>query len=146
MREHLASETVQHRPGELQPDPSNPQLKHASAFWMHFVGIPSSNAAAPARTELLNTENRPLVELRRSKLEPFVGRALQTWENDLRRLSRDVAKTKLSEDALRGWEAGRLMSEFTHLTVERRNAEAATVQQRLRDTLGEQTAQSIFGQ
>jgi len=144
--EHLNAETVQRRVNELRPDRFNPQLKHARAFWMHFVGVASLSATQSRQMEILNAENRPLVELRRGKVEPFVGRVLQIWESELRQVSGETLKGKLAEEALRGWEAGALMAEFTHLTLERRAKEAAAAQQRVRDTLGEQVAQSIFGQ
>ena len=140
--EHLDSETVGRRLREMQFDRFNPQLKHDRAFWMHFVGLAPENRA----NETLNTENRPLVELRHRRLEPFVGRPLQRWESELRRTSLDGVKEKLSDDALKGWEAGGWMSEFTQLTAENRRSEAAAVQQSLRDTLGAEAAQSIFGQ
>lgn len=139
--EHLDSEMAGRRLREMQADRFNPQLKYDRAFWMHFVGLAPANQVK----EMLNTENRPLIELRRGPLEPFVGRPLQRWESDLRRTGSAALKEKLSNDALKGWEAGELMSEFTHLIAENRRSEAAAVQQNIRHTLGAETTQSIFG-
>jgi spermidine synthase len=146
LEDHLDSGTVRRRLRELRADQFNPQLQHDRAFWLHFVGILHPTRPRPVSTEQLNTENRPRVELRRRPLEPFVGRALESWENNLRRASSESLKEKLSEDALKGWEAGELMSEFTHLMLEQREREATAAQQRLRATLGELAARSIFGQ
>lgn len=142
MGDHLNSETVGRRLREIQADRFNPQLKHDRAFWMHFVGLAAANLERTKET--LNTENRPLVELRRRRLEPFVGRPLQLWESELLEAGFAGLKNKLSDDALKGWEAGGLMSEFTHLIAENRPSEAALVQQKISDTLGAETTQSIF--
>ncbi len=141
----LSSEVLARRLAEMRPDPSNPQLKHEAAFWMHLVGRYSGNPDGPFRPDQLNTANRPRVELRRGPLQPFVGRSLQAWEDELRASSANALKTNLSATAFRGWEAGRLMIEFTLLTREQKGREAAAVQQRLRSALGDEVSQSIFG-
>ena len=139
-------EVVQRRLARMQPDPSNPQLQFPPAFWMHLVGTPARAMENPVLPESLNSENRPLIELRRRRGKYFVGRELQAWENELRARSASQLQAILDAEALQGWEAGRLMSEFTHLMSEGRQAEAMAVQQQIRARLGAAPSAAIFGQ
>ncbi len=135
------AESVSRRLGKMQPDPANRHLKHPAAFWMHFIGIVDKSVAGSGP---LNTENRPVVELRNSRPPPLVGRAFQTWENQIRQSSAAAVQTLLPVDALSGWKAGSLMGEFTILLSERRLKEAAAIQPSIVEAIGEEVARSIF--
>jgi hypothetical protein len=111
---------------------------------MHLVGVIQKSSSQPAPEKSLNSENHPQVELRWNRPAPFVGRRLQSWENNLREQSRPLlSQFQVSEWT--GLEAGTLMREFTLLTSEGRPLEAAAMEKRLRDALGAETAKSIFG-
>ncbi|HEX7862100.1 MAG TPA: hypothetical protein VF773_17330 [Verrucomicrobiae bacterium] len=123
----------------MQPDPTNPHLRFSSAFWMHFVGTIRNLPAGE-----LNTEDRPIIELRGGPLNPFVGRELAAWERELRRESTFLG-ARFTRDQQIGWEGGELMREYALLYSEGREAEAQTVARGLRALLGEEAAQAVFG-
>ena len=135
-------EATTRRISGMEPDPANPHLKHPATFWMHFLGMVDKSAAGSGS---LNTEDRPVVELRTRRPPPFVGRAFQTWENQVRQSSAAAVQTLLPADALSGWKAGGLMGEFSLLCFERRDKEAAAIQQKIVEALGPEVARSIFG-
>ena len=135
-------EATTRRISGMEPDPANPHLKHPATFWMHFLGMVDKSAAGSGS---LNTEDRPVVELRTRRPPPFVGRAFQTWENQVRQSSAAAVQTLLPADALSGWKAGGLMGEFSLLFFERREKEAAAIQQKIVEALGPEVARSIFG-
>ncbi len=123
-------------------DAANPQLKHPAGFWMHFIGmVDQSDTGYYAQ---LNTEDRPIVELRAKRPPPFVGRAFQAWANQVHADSVAAMIPTLPADAMSGWKAGQLMSEFTLLLSERREVEATAVQRKIGEILGAEVARSLF--
>lgn len=140
----LNPETVRMRLAALTPDPLNPQLKHPEVFWMHFAGVaPEEHAGAPVKE--LNTENLPGVEMRVTRPQPFIGRALQRFENASRNPLTVAHLEALPEEARKGVEAGQLMAEFTLLLSEGKEHEARALEQSLRVVLGSEAARSLFG-
>ena len=138
--------TVERRIASTRSDPLNPQLKNSRAFWMHLVGVPDPQPHISVKPHQINSENRPQVEMRLNRSKPFVGRALQAWENGVRKGKfTALLLEKLPAEARSGLEAGGWMTEFTLLLSEGKQKEAAQIQQRIRDTLRQQAAQSVFG-
>jgi spermidine synthase len=136
--------SVEKRIAQMQPDPMNPQLKHARAFWMHLIGF-LQKGAAEAEEHPLNTEDRPVVELRWKRPPPFTGHRLKSWEDQLRADSASALRTALPADALAGWECGKLMTEFTLLLVEGKMSRANGLLNQLREKLGPEAARAVFG-
>jgi spermidine synthase len=143
---------VEVRLAQLARDPFNPQLRYPAAFYMHLMGVVDNEHMASS-SPLLNTEDRPWLELRpvrggtRAGLTgPLVGRELQRWEESVRNQSRARLVDILPEYALAGWEAGTLLEEFTLLLHEGRRTDARVVQGRIRALLGPEAFESVFGE
>lgn len=133
------------RLAQMASDPFNPQLKFPTAFWMHLIGF-VSRAQLDASEARLNTEDRPWLELPDSKAgEFFVGRGLQKWERQIREASRNQLTQTLPAEALRGWQAGESMLEFTLSLQEGRAAEAKSAEAQVRQWLGEEASRTVFG-
>jgi len=146
LKQQLDFQAIARGLGLAQADPSNPQLQHAPAFWMHLVGIAEPLSPTGLKPRQKNSEAWPQVEMRMNRPTLFVGRALQAWENEVwNGRATSAFRKNLPADAANGLEAGRLMREFTLLMFEGRQNEANGVQQRLRPLLGEEAARSVFG-
>ena len=128
--------TVAARLAQMQPDPLNPQLAHATAAWMHCVGMVTREQAGDGP---LNTEDCPRVELRTTRPPPFTGRALLTWEQQL------PPPPALPPGAAAGRQAGALMREFALLYTEGRQSAAQAVMTQITQLIGPDAARAIFG-
>ena len=124
---------------KMNPDSANSHLQFPGAFWMHYVGMVTNISGGP-----LNREDRPIIELRSRRPQPFIGRDLAAWEKEVR--LRTAARTpSLAEDHRAGMLAGEFMREFTILISEGRRAEALNMAERIRATVGETTANAVLG-
>jgi spermidine synthase len=126
---------IERRLGEMKADPANPHLRSARAFWMHFIGILNDEDIAEPR---INSEDRPWIELFAPRQENFLtGRRLQLWQSAM--------GGHLEGDAEVGRAAGHMMLEFTVATSESNRQRAQQIQGRLREMLGAETFQLVFG-
>jgi spermidine synthase len=129
----LDAADVERRLGEMIADPANPHLGSPRAFWMHFVGI--LDHVAEVR---INSEDRPWIELLAARHPNFLtGRRLQVWESTI--------QAPVEGEAELGRAAGHLMLEFTLATFEGNRPVAAQFQGRLREILGPEAFQLVFG-
>lgn len=131
---------IERRLSEMKSDPSNPHLRNARAFGMHFVGIVESEEVAEKR---INSEDRPWLELLAPRHEGrgtfFTGRRLEAWQ-------KEIAKSDvLTGDAAVGQAAGQLMMEFTAATSEGQRQHAGEIQARLLEMLGDEAFGLVFG-
>jgi spermidine synthase len=124
---------LERRLAGMRPDPANPHLRSPRAFWMHFVGI--LNEISETR---INSEDRPWIELLAPRHANFLtGRRLQAWESAI--------PGRLEGDAELGRLAGHLMLEFTLATSEGNRQRAGQIQGQLREMLGPEASQLVFG-
>ena len=142
-------DVVQRRLGEMRPDSTNPQLRAASVFWMHFVGVLEA-ADLPPGDSRLNREDRPWIELLGPMLHAggnkdklFTGRRLQAWLNQLRSRSRErLGPLPAREET--GVSAGEILAEMVLCVAEDNHAGADAAQERLRQTLPEASYRAVM--
>ncbi len=142
-------EGVRRRLAEMQPDPSNPQLRSPDAFWMNFIGA-LEVSDLPATETRLNREDRPWVELLGpllhaggSEVTLFTGRRLQVWLNQVA-LRSQTRLPPLPEREAIAVEAGRVLAEMTLCLSENDRTGASAAQQRLRQMLPPETFRLLF--
>jgi spermidine synthase len=124
---------IERRLLEMKADPANPHLRSPRAFWMHFVGI-----LGEISETRINSEDRPWIELLAPRHANFLtGRRLQAWESAI--------PGRLEGDAELGRAAGHLMLEFTLATSEGNKQNAGQIQGKLREILGPEAFQLVFG-
>jgi spermidine synthase len=140
---------VTRRLTEMQPDPTNPQLRSEDAFWMNLVGELADDDLSPDDFRL-NQEDRPWIEL----LGPmhhaggeagdfFTGRKLQAWlelvvaHSRARRVSLPARQTSAVD-------AGRALAEMTLCLSEGNRAGVAAAQERIRQLLPAETVRLLF--
>jgi spermidine synthase len=142
----LDPESVAGRLSRVTADPSNPQLKFPSAFWMHLVGVIRAVQLDPTERRI-NSEDRPWLELGRKSgpRSAFVGRELQRWEAQIVGSSRAYLGERLTPESLAAWEAGSWMREFTLSLAEGRQAEAGAAQNRVSELIDTNAFRAIFG-
>jgi len=132
------SATFRSRLAGMQRDPSNPQLLHEAAIWMHYLG------KAPETRARINSENFPIVELLgplmhagKSAQFLFIGRKFQQWSAALQR----PALSELENAAVN---AGSALSEYTLALSESNQAGADEIQRRLKSMLPAELYNSLF--
>ncbi len=144
-----AAAVVQRRLAEMQPDPANPQLRSADAFWMNLVGGLEPGDLPPDETRL-NREDRPWVELLGPMLHSggsgdnlFTGRRLQLWLDRVAERSRNRA-APLPEREANAVAAGRVLAEMTLCLSAGDRAGALAARERLRQMLPAETFRLLF--
>jgi spermidine synthase len=141
----LNAAVVQRRLSEMRPDPSNPHLQDARAFWMYFVGIVRAEDTNETR---VNREDRPWLELlaplHRRDDEFITGRKLIDWQLNFSKQAERLTH-ELSPEAASGYQAGQLMAEFTLAVFQDNRQRAAEMQARIRELVGERTFGILFG-
>lgn len=141
---------IERRIRAMSSDPQNPQLDHAIALWMHFIGsIESSDLGG--REERINREDQPWIEILgplshagEGKEAVCTGRTLQAWLRDIRQRSTRRAPPP-GEVAVAGSQAGDLLYEFSLSLSEGKPEPARAAQSRLKDLLPDPTFRKIFG-
>ena len=140
---------VRRRLAEMQPDPSNPQLRSPDDFWMNFVGVLEASDL-PASETRLNREDRPWIELLGPMLHAggnqetlFTGRRLQVWLDDVMLRSRDRAGP-LPERESSAVTAGSVLAEMTLCLAEGNGTGARAAQEHLRQMLPDEAFRLLF--
>ena len=145
----LDVDLVRKRLAEMQPDPLNPQLRSADAFWMNLIGVLES-PDLPAEDLRLNTEDRPWIELLGPMLHAggsqqtlFTGRRLQAWLEEVRLRSPDRLGPLPAREA-NAVAAGSVLTELTLCLAEQNNFGARAAQEKLKQILPPAAYQSLF--